>query len=101
MIYGNQKCPTDTNGAEIVVCDRRDAQEQYRVPKELRQFQVTPQNESWAKRAVGVEETGGATGIGSCTAVGPGGSTGCFNKQARAAKAQNQEDRRNAPVIPR
>ena len=50
VLYGNERCPTDTSGNEIVVCERRSAREQYRVPKELREFQVTPQNESWADR---------------------------------------------------
>jgi len=90
VIYGNERCPTDRNGNEIVICERRSAQEQFRVPKELREFQITPENQSWAKQAEGTLSAG-SVGIGSCSAVGPGGSLGCSQQSFRAAKADNQE----------
>ena len=90
VLYGNESCPTDTSGNEVVVCVRRAAEEQFRVPKELRNFQITPQNESWAKREVATSGTGvGVSSIGSCSVVGPGGQTGCFAQRAREAKAEN------------
>lgn len=90
VLYGNERCPTDANGAEIVVCTRRDASEQFRVPKELRDFKITPQNESWAVRAQGTLDTGG-TGIGSCSAVGPGGGIGCSRQQFSKNKAIDKQ----------
>lgn len=91
VLYGNERCPTNTDGDEIVICERRSAREQYRVPKELREFQVTPQNESWAARAQGTLDAGvGANSIGSCSTVGAGGQTGCFMQNARAARKENQ-----------
>lgn len=91
VLYGNERCPIDASGNEVVVCVRRSAQEQFRVPKELREFQVTPQNESWARREAATLNTGvGVSSIGSCSVVGPGGQTGCFAQQARAAKAENK-----------
>ncbi|GAA0297826.1 hypothetical protein GCM10009087_04560 [Sphingomonas oligophenolica] len=91
-LFGNERCPTDSNGNEVVVCVRRSASEQFRIPKEMREFKVTPANESWAARAQGiVGDPTVAGGIGSCSTVGPGGSTGCFLKQAQAAKAENKE----------
>ncbi len=95
-LFGNERCPTDNQGNEIVVCVRRGAEEQFRVPKELRDLQVTPENESWAARATGTLNEGtGVNSIGSCSAVGAGGATGCFAQRVRenrAANAQRQRD---------
>lgn len=92
VLYGNERCPTNSDGDEIVVCERRDAKEQFRVPKELREFVVTRENRSWAARAQEVLDEGvGASTIGSCSTVGPGGQTGCFAQQARAARAARAE----------
>jgi hypothetical protein len=91
VLYGNERCPTNNDGDEIVICERRSAREQYRVPKELREFQVTPQNESWAARVQGTLDVGvGANSTGSCSTVGAGGQTGCFLQNARAARKENQ-----------
>ncbi len=91
VLYGNQRCPTDTSGNEIVVCERRSAAEQYRVPKELREFQVTPENAAWAAKAQATLNEGtGVNGIGSCSTVGAGGQSGCFLAQARADRAENK-----------
>ena len=90
VLYGNEQCPTDRDGNEIVVCTRRDAAEQFRVPKELRNFKVTPENQSWALRAQGTLDTG-ASGIGSCSAIGPGGSLGCSRLQFKESKQTDKE----------
>lgn len=94
-IYGNQRCPTDSGGNEVVVCVRRSAAEQFRIPKGLREFKVTPQNESWAKNQ-SVALAAGQGGIGSCTAVGPGGGMGCQVQMNRAAKAETKERAKDA-----
>jgi hypothetical protein len=91
-LYGNQRCPTDREGSEVVVCVRQGAAEQYRIPKALRDFQVTPQNEAWASRVVANDNAANA-GIGSCTTVGPGGSTGCFLQQARQQRAEKKDNK--------
>ena len=94
-LYGNQRCPTDSGGNEVVVCVRRSAAEQFRIPKGLREFKVTPQNESWAKNQ-GMTLASGQGGIGTCTAVGPGGSTGCQVQMNRTAKAETKERQKDA-----
>ncbi|WP_454279200.1 hypothetical protein [Sphingomonas sp. Marseille-Q8236] len=95
-LFGNERCPTDNNGNEIVVCVRRSAEEQFRVPKELRELQVTPENESWAARSTGTLNEGtGVNSIGSCSAVGAGGATGCFVQRARENRAINAQRRRD------
>ena len=90
VIYGKQKCPTDADGNEIVVCVRRPPGEQFRIPKELRDVKVTPENESWAARSA-VNDQPGVNGIGSCSTVGPGGSTGCAVQRGRVYKKEKQE----------
>jgi len=83
VLYGNERCPINDQGEEIVICERRSAQEQYRMPKELRELVVTPENESWAAKAQGTLTAGAGTStIDSCSAVGAGGQSGCFAQQA-------------------
>lgn len=96
VIYGTQKCPTTDDGQEVVVCVRRKASEQFRIPKELREMEITPENESWAARAQ-ANDGAAAQGIGSCSTVGPGGASGCFQQNAnqyRASKKKTQADTR-------
>lgn len=101
VLYGNERCPTNNDGDEIVICERRGAAEQYRVPKELREFAVTPQNESWAARVVGTLDAGvGANSIGSCSTVGAGGQTGCLAQNLRTARRQKRADAAATPVLP-
>ncbi|WP_174297585.1 hypothetical protein [Sphingomonas bacterium] len=94
-LYGDQRCPTDRSGNEVVVCVRRSAAEQFRIPKQLREFKVTPQNESWA-RTQSVAMSAGAAGTGSCTTVGAGGGIGCFGQETRIAKAETKQREKDA-----
>jgi len=93
-IYGSDKCPTNQNGEEIVVCRRLDESERFRIPKEMRELTITPENESWAVRQQGAMAASN-TGVNSCTNVGANSATGCFTQQARAAK-QEWRTRRTA-----
>jgi hypothetical protein len=91
VLYGNDKCPTNANGEQIVVCTRRPEGERYRIPKELRSpIIITPENQSWATKANDTLNAGAAIGTGSCSAVGAGGWTGCWAQQMRDAKRQRQ-----------
>lgn len=90
VIYGNDKCPTNTAGEEIVVCQRMDEAERFRIPKTLRDQAGPPQQtESWAVRSQGALEAG-QTGTGSCSTVGAGGQTGCFVRNATRARAESR-----------
>jgi len=100
-LYGDERCPTNKEGAEVVVCVRRSAEEQFRIPKELRNFEVTPENAAWAVREKGNADVG-AVGVGSCSTVGPGGATGCFVQQANRAKAEARAREKEAnPDLPK
>lgn len=101
VIYGSQKCPTDSDGNEIVVCVRRAPSEQFRIPKELRELKVTPENESWAARGAANADVG-KTGVGTCSTVGAAGATGCFVQQGRLYKREKQDkqaDQRAADAL--
>ncbi len=93
ILYGDDKCPTNASGEQIVVCSRRPESERYRIPKELRSpILITPENQSWAAKANDTLNAGAASGTGSCSAVGAGGWTGCWAQQMRNAKRQRQSD---------
>ncbi|RYY41907.1 MAG: hypothetical protein EOP59_11235 [Sphingomonadales bacterium] len=100
VIYGDDKCPTNTDGEEIVVCQRLDEAERFRIPKNLRDVTGRPQaNESWAVRQQDAL-TVGNTGTGSCSTVGVGGGTGCFVQQATSAKRERRAAKKAEENLP-
>jgi hypothetical protein len=99
LIYGNDKCPTNKDGEEIVVCQRLDESERFRIPRDLRDAEVKPQNESWAVRQQDALTTG-AVGTGSCSTVGASGSTGCFVQQATAARRERRKQKEAEQNLP-
>jgi hypothetical protein len=89
IVYGNDPCPRDTNGT-IVVCRHRPETERYRLPKN-QQLQGSRQSrQSWANQARDLASTGN-TGTMSCSAVGPGGHTGCLIQEINRSKAEARE----------
>jgi hypothetical protein len=88
IIYGNDACPPST-GDTIVVCARKPEGERYRIPEALRGDPNDPKNQAWAERAT-LLEVAGRSGIGSCSPVGPGGASGCFNQLVRDARADQR-----------
>lgn len=96
-IFGQDKCPSDT------ICVRAPENERYRIPKQFRSDGIIkPENQSWAARAEGTLSAGAKTGIGSCSASGPGGWTGCWAQQMRAARAEAKTNAKdNNPDIER
>lgn len=90
IVYGDDPCPPSTDDT-IVVCARKPDKERYRIPEELRGDPNDPTNQAWATRATALEYAG-RSGIGSCSPVGPGGASGCFNQIVRQARAERGAD---------
>ncbi|HEX8222870.1 MAG TPA: hypothetical protein VF605_03535 [Allosphingosinicella sp.] len=92
VIYGNDPCPRSASGDEIVVCARRPETERYRIPRELRDAEPDddPESTSWAERAQALEYVGRG-GIQSCSTVGPGGASGCWNELVRAWRNERRQ----------
>ena len=84
VIYGNDKCPEGT------ICIRAPEGDRYRIPQSLRSGPLAPQDQPWAQRAASIATVGNG-GTGSCTNVGAGGWTGCWQKQMRAARAEKKQ----------
>ena len=89
IVYGNDPCPRSTDD-QVVVCARRPEAERYRLPEQYRPSGTRQQKEAWARKAKSIE-TVGATGINSCSPVGPGGYTGCLTQVIRQAREQRQQ----------
>lgn len=97
VVYGSDPCPRSTDD-QIVVCRRLPETQRYRLPKNQQLQGTRQQRESWSQRSQSLT-TVGKTGTGSCSAVGPGGFTGCVTQQIQQAKRESQEqtDQNTAP----
>ena len=89
LVYGNDPCPRSTESA-IYVCNRRPEGERYRIPPNMRPSGSPQEMQSWAVRSKSLE-TAGATGINSCSAVGPAGYTGCLTKLIKEAHGDRKQ----------
>ena len=90
IVYGNDPCPRSTDDA-IVVCARKPEGERYRIPEKLRSSGSRQSRQAWANRARAFE-TVGATGINSCSPVGPAGFTGCMMQVIKQARADARDN---------
>ena len=89
IVYGNDPCPRSTDD-NVVVCARKSEAERYRIPERFRSSGPRQTREAWANKARQFE-TVGATGINSCSPVGPSGFTGCLKQVIDQANAENKE----------
>lgn len=92
IVYGDDPCAEDTDSDELTICVRFAEEERYRVPPNLRENPNDPASQAWANRAIELSYVG-RTGTDSCSTVGGGGFTGCFNQilsQARAERRDNE-----------
>ena len=92
VVFGRDPCPK-SRGNDIVICARRPESERYRLPRAARGPAPGPGSTSWADRARSLEYVG-RTGIQSCSTVGPGGHTGCWEQMMRAARDEREADGR-------
>lgn len=89
IVYGNDPCPRSTED-QVVVCARRPEAERYRIPPNMRPSGTPQQMESWGRKAQSLS-TVGATGINSCSPVGPAGYTGCLTKVIEEARGERKQ----------
>jgi hypothetical protein len=89
IVYGTDPCPRSTDDM-VYVCARKNESERFRIPEALRPGGALQSRESWAVRARQFE-TVGATGINSCSPVGPAGYTGCSQQLIRQAFRERRE----------
>ena len=83
-IYGNDPCPRDA------ICIRAPESQRYRIPDSQNPQGTPQQRNSWANKSKSLM-TVGATGVGSCSAVGPGGQSGCLIQEINRAKKDSRE----------
>ena len=88
-------CPEDEDEEEVVVCSRdRGIAEGYRLPKLDPRFAL---NTRKSGRGELIDPALGASGAGSCSNSGAGGSTGCtlrnIKSWAEERKRQKADDR--------
>ena len=94
IVYGTDPCPRSTDD-QVVVCARKPESERYRIPEKLRSSGPRQTREAWANRARQLE-TVGATGINSCSPVGPAGFTGCLTQVINQARQDRREETNNS-----
>jgi hypothetical protein len=82
-------CPRGRSG-EIVVCRRGRTSERYRIPEALRAdgFDFSQQAVDGVSRERHRLMEGGGSGIGSCSASGAAGASGCLAQKFRAWEQQ-------------
>ncbi|MFL6839048.1 MAG: hypothetical protein ACJ8FZ_17355 [Bradyrhizobium sp.] len=84
VVYGSDPCPREA------ICIRKGESERYRLPPSQNPQGTPQQRTSWAQKSK-VLTTVGATGVGSCSAVGPGGREGCLVQSINQAKSQTRQ----------
>jgi hypothetical protein len=89
VVYGNDPCPRSTDD-QVVICSRRPETERYRLPENYRPSGTRQEKQAWANKARSLQNVG-ATGANSCSAVGPGGFTGCLIQDIKQARRETRE----------
>ena len=96
VVFGTDPCPRASDD-EIVICRRLPEGMRYRMPEAYRPAGTFQERQSWANKARSMQNVG-STGVGSCSAVGPGGQEGCLIQEIqRARQAARQEAEEGTP----
>ena len=84
----SQECANrDLPADEVLVCGQKRRTERYRLKEATDTIEYKLSRPSAVReRAKWIEE--GDAGIGSCSPVGPAGSTGCIQKRQKRARQQ-------------
>lgn len=101
-ITGDQKCPESTP-EEVVVCSRINPDEQYRIPKEMRDAAEVPAGRtSWVNRAATIDQVSRVAGglPNTCSPIGTGGQSGCAQMWNRLHAAEKRAAERNDALVP-
>lgn len=99
LVFGNDPCPRSSD-TEIVVCARLPESERYRIPKSLRGRKGELAAESWVNRAHDLEYVSRIGTPNSCSPVGSGGQTGCYEQFLRIAREERRTAKANAATVP-
>ena len=98
IVYGTDPCPRSTDDT-VVVCARKPESERFRIPEQYRPGGSRQARQAWARNAKSFE-TVGATGTNSCSAVGPGGHTGCLQQMINQAREELRQIREEGSPPP-
>ena len=90
FVYGNDSCPRSSE-SEIVVCHRLPEADRYRIPEAYRGSGPRQAGQSWVNQARSIEMVSD-TGTYSCSAVGPGGYTGCLEEMIKRSMGERGEE---------
>jgi hypothetical protein len=77
VVYGKEACPRPTRPDEVIVCARRPAEDQFRIPPALRTEPGEGETDAAERRAAIVAPTGVASG---CNETGPNPGPGCMTQ---------------------
>jgi hypothetical protein len=92
-VFGTDPCPRASE-SQIVICKHYPESERYRLAPSQNPQGTRQQRQSWSRQARALS-TVGSTGTGSCSAVGPGGFTGCLNQEIKQGLKESREAQQN------
>lgn len=99
VVYGDDPCPRSSED-EIIVCAREPESERYRIPKRLRKAKPSAADRSWGERVQALETVSKQGLPNSCSPVGAGGQTGCFDQLLRQFREERAQAAAEGSDIP-